>query len=430
MSSEGKLLFAPKPIRRDVNMPALKYSKSIGFQAKRQKNDLLSNTKFPEVFNEIPKMASNSFFPDENFSKNENKVAKKINLISYEEFETEINSDLSKQSATSEILSILSNSKKNKFDSDNLNVNKNHCNNNANDNNSNKNSFQTQTNFKKNEFSVLNSKNNSPIKNYKLGLNKNNPINFNANIDKINNVKNNFLKNTNINCLEKNYNKNISFSKIEKKVNNFDEILNCIENAEKENILDHQDPNFDINLFTNVQQKLNFNIDLSNKNQNLKDPIIPILMNKDKKKELSPINNNKNENQKFPFEELNYLNSQNFNESNILYFLEENFFFELEKENYDFTNYTSSLNSSLGKYDNFNNQLRKTTSTPVPIRCTNPFEKSLSVEGCSKIQRFLAEEIDKNTMHLKTEELKHYNSKPDFVEKFMFSEPQTLKVRK
>jgi hypothetical protein len=411
-------------------MPALKYSKSIGFPAKIVKNDLLSNTKFSEVLNEIPKMASNSFFPDESFSKNENKVGKKINLISYEEFETGINSDLSKQSATSEILSILSNSKKNKFDCDYINVNKNHCNNKVNDNNSNKNSFQTQTNFKKNEFSVQNCKNNSPIKNYKLVVNNDNPINFNANVEKNNNVKNNFLKNTNINCLEKNYNKNISFSKIDEKVNNFNEILNCIENAEMENVLDFQDSNFDKNLFANVQQKLSFNIDLSNKNQNLKDHIFPILINKDKKKELSPININKNENQKNPFEELNYLDIKNFNENNILYFLEENFFLELEKENYDITNYTSSLNCSLGKYDNFNNQLRKTTSTPVPIRCTNPFEKSLSVEGCSKIQRFFAEEIEKNTMHLKKEELKHYNSKPDFVEKFMFSEPQTLKVRK
>jgi len=452
MSSEGKL-FAPKPIRRNVTLPPLKYSKSIGCPAKSPNNDLIFNSKISEFTNEMLEMASNSFYPDDNLLKNtEIQVAAKKNFISYEEFESSINADISNQSATSEILAILSNSKKSKFDCDHINGNKNsnrnnspfnyvkfNFNDNYTDDNYNDNYNKIQTNCKKNEFSVQDSE-----KNYKLRLNNENTINSsNAKTAENPRVRNNFLINTKNNVPayknSNNFNKDTqtfsSFSKTEdrnEEMNIFDNILKCFDNAEKEN-------DSKKNLFSNVQQpKLNLiNAIINNKYQKVKDSIIsPIAA--EKASELFQVENENKSNKKLLFTEEEskkiQINSFECAANNILYFLDQNFFLELEKENLRESsfNFASSLDNSFGKYDCYNTQqLRRTTSNPVPIRCTNPFEKSFNVEGCNnKIHKIFAEEIVKNRMQLNSEDIRRFNSKPDFIENFFFSESQTLKVRK
>lgn len=109
MNSEGKII-CPKPIRKKINSLELKYSKSTGFN-RLCNNDIFSGNKFSEFILDNYKNPSSSYYPYNNYLKNSSNEFEKNNLITYKEFENEMNSELVKESATSEILSILSNKK-------------------------------------------------------------------------------------------------------------------------------------------------------------------------------------------------------------------------------------------------------------------------------------------------------------------------------
>ena len=138
--------------------------------------------------------------------------------------------------------------------------------------------------------------------------------------------------------------------------------------------------------------------------------------------------------------------------NNILYFLDENFFLELENENSENFNFVSSLenwsnnnniNNNINNNNNncsskstaantSNNNFKRTQNsfTPVPIRCKNPFEKSLNIEGSNRIRQFFNEEFEKNNNNLTNEDLKKFNSQPEFIENFLFLEKTNIESKK
>jgi len=403
MNTEGKIL-APKPIRRSVNLPSLKYSKSIGCPSKNLKEEIFANLKFPD-FNIETKNPSKTSFPSQDLLvKNSEMELEKNIFISYEEFENEINNEFTKQSATQEILTILNNSKskKNKaelfcdnvskknnntnFFSKNLKFDFNDnslelCNNHININNNNIQSKENEKNvinhIGKDIISNIKSSSKKQ-KNFKLNLNEKpqKPFEF---IDKSNSgLINNHILSDNKNELnfhnfleDKNLNKNLSSILRDDKINTdnneyhkFNKILSCL-NSDDDNEINMESLNLD-NYPTIYENKEVFN----NNDRNLfiaRDTkcFSPSLKNGNNHKAqvddkenfsvyedfknfmgMSNCNNNKNLDNK----DLNLIYS-----SNIINFLDEFFFLELEKENnsQNFIKYTSENYQLKNTFSNF-----------------------------------------------------------------------------
>lgn len=476
MNSEGKI-FAPKPIRRTVDLPALKYSKSIGCPSIKKNNKLILNLKYSEFTDEISKKPFNSSFPNNecDSTKNRENEMEKNNFISYEEFESQINYDISKQSATSEILSILSNSKKSFFDNDinKKNVNENYDYYNDSYGNLKVYDFKCKNNnenlnvdHEKNEISEKHVNEKASLnKKYKLNLKSNSSINNNLKNDENFNFQNNLFandlndkdkidyrdelydKNSNIKLdfipESKIYIKALSF--IEDKYNNDLSFNTCKINNYTSNLQNKSKKNSYKNI--NESENKHSQVPTENKNKCDKNECLNEHFYEDENY------NSKNNNETFKHQSsvkpqnrnaeklgtallvadtnkcfLNNMNTVNnkYN-SNNLYLLDENFYSQLENEKWEnYQNlalssfFVSSCNKKIclnfNNYKNPNFLQRKIFKTSIPIRCKNPFEKSISFESLSKIQQLFNQQLfEKSSNNLNIEDLKNFKSNPEFI---------------
>jgi hypothetical protein len=476
MSSEG-IIFAPKPIRNSATAQPLKPTKSIGFpnihnartnnkiKFNNFKNNIRSNQKnsFSELASEMRKKSSNSTFAKEKI------VMKNDNFVSFHDFQSEIDNEFNKQSATLEILSILSNSKR----SFNYNYQSNFFNNN----------FDCKSSISDIDYDYIYDENEGPSlikfdincpENYKrkekiYNLKDKFDSDDNSNNDLINFI---FEKNKGHNNNKINNNKIVEFlidlrnqHNINKEMKNHTITNNAGLNKEKGNDLEFEiSSNFN-NLIQNAQSEIKTNnTNVANNLNKLPNKIINNFFNNLKEENIisdqneennSPKNNssnflnkevnkviegkidirnnqkilNKNSNKQKSDSEAALYNNNYFtpkkterkypnNTNNIIYFLDENFFLELENENLENYSFTTSF-KKITKNNDLTSIIHQSEiefyTATVPIRCKNPFLKSLKSEGFEKINKFFEnKEITRNkNILIKTH-------KP--VNKFLFSE--------
>jgi len=463
MISESKI-YAPKPIRKGVSLPVLKNIRSIGYTSKNKNKNIFSDFKNSKYSNEITKKPSISPFPDYLSKKLENEFINN-NIISYEEFQNEINNNIIKQSATTEILSILSNCEKSNLDASDINLDRNSnfksLNNSRNKisdacinqkNKTHKRFGKTQKQSEKflPEKRCLTSKNENSLfskflKNENLDL-KNNFLLNSENLN-TNNEKNCYKTNSSIIYYsdEKESIEHIEFLKDVKIMHGQMEDGKNLKNPENDNFIVNnkievqnleksltkkEDPKFIIDSFeySNNIQKNNYfhHSDNRNKTNDLEKKKLEEEENKIMSIEIkNKINQEKENNKEDKFEfsyfdfnqNNNFLNDLNFS-NNILYFFNENFFFDLENDYQQIEDWNENKYAISNNYKNIDLIKQRIILNQIPIRCENPFEKSLSIEGCKKLRQFFNEEIEINNRNLKSENIKKFNHQPEYIENF------------
>lgn len=485
MNSEGKI-FAPKPIRKSATALPLKPNKSKGCpnsnaesncNNKNKTNDNYTNNfskknrnnLFEEFEREIIRIKpSNSFFPGENIKKkSDNELAEKKKFVSYEEFDNDIDNDFAKQLATLEILSILSSGKRNlefnkqaNFNNFYTNEKFDYCNSSFTRNDFdceyffNDNKQENQKKFASASDNITNLK----VKNYNLN------INFDSNVHKNQHKDGNFIEDrySNNSNERQNQNKNMSdlsnfFNSLRNKndfeLENFISNNNLIQNDQNKIETNNTDNVQNINEFSENNKcpisLINRNTYISNNNKENKfkttEKNLSIQIYKQSNSEINKENKNKNSLSEKNFNEKSDKLSQYDDDSNkqiskntddkfidnankVLFFLEENFFLELQSENlgknslYTSLEKTAKENHELETFTNLNsNELCKSS---VPIRCKNPFLKSLKKEGFNKIKKFL----DNKQLAKQNNFLTH--SYQETIQNFLFSEKVKFQTKK
>lgn len=466
MNSEGKL-FAPKPIRKCATALPLKPYRSIGYpinSSKTHKNKKLNKCTENKIKNSNSDLASEISKKD-NLILRSNIELEKKNYVSYQEFQSEIDNEFVKQSATLEILSILASNKRsfsskenfnnfacnwNKIDNKHLEID---CSNAEFDNDY----FFEEKKVKADNDEV------KLFKNYKDEVERySNDKNHNVNIDNENNYNNNLISNSILkkneikeeNNLSKNYQIEINKKNNEsKEISKLTEILDCLIKENEKDLESNILSNY--NLIQNAQsetkiKKINVDNNVNKPCKEKTNESYDNLIKKKKKiiKENEHLNNNDSKNKEdLPFgksqEKKNFYNEKTHNDneaykrskdnltnnaSDILYFIDENFFLELQNENMN--NYlTTSFKKEIinNSISNRRNELNhdEVYKESIPIRCKNPFLKSLKKEGLNKVNKFFNDE----------ENIKKANNSLLFnlkepIEKFLFSEKAKFQTKK